>query len=133
MTPAYQGGTASARSGLVEIILRAEAIALFIAGVLAYLQLNGHPLWLLPLLLVPDVSMLGYLRGSALGALTYNLVHNLVLAGALIVIGWLAAIAPIALAGTVLIAHVGMDRALGYGLKLPSDFRDTHLGRIGRA
>jgi hypothetical protein len=25
-----------------------------------------------------------------------------------------------------------MDRALGYGLKLPTDFRDTHLGRIGR-
>lgn len=133
MTAAHEGGSAPARSGLVEVILRAEAIALFIAGVLAYLQLNGHPLWLLPLLLVPDVSMLGYLRGSALGALTYNLVHNLVLAGALIVIGWLAAIAPIALAGTVLIAHVGMDRALGYGLKLPSDFRDTHLGRIGRA
>ena len=133
MTAAHEGGTMSARSGLVEVILRAEAIALFIAGVLAYLQLNGHPLWLLPLLLVPDVSMLGYLRGSALGALTYNLVHNLVLAGALIVVGWFAAIAPVARAGTILVAHVGMDRALGYGLKLPSDFRDTHLGRIGRA
>jgi hypothetical protein len=33
----------------------------------------------------------------------------------------------------VLLAHVGMDRALGYGLKLPTDFRDTHLGRIGRS
>jgi hypothetical protein len=50
----------------------------------------------------------------------------------LFAIGWITAIAPLALFGAVLIAHVGMDRALGYGLKLPTDFRDTHLGRIGR-
>ena len=30
-------------------------------------------------------------------------------------------------------AHVGLDRAVGYGLKYASDFKDTHLGRIGRA
>ncbi|MBA4170763.1 MAG: DUF4260 family protein, partial [Chloroflexi bacterium] len=56
------------------------------------------------------------------------------LATALIVlaVGWFAAIAPLALAGAILVAHVGMDRSLGYGLKLPTDFRDTHLGRIGR-
>jgi hypothetical protein len=26
----------------------------------------------------------------------------------------------------------GFDRMLGYGVKLPSGFQDTHLGRIGR-
>ncbi len=36
------------------------------------------------------------------------------------------------LAGAILVAHVGMDRALGYGLKLPTSFQDTHLGRIGK-
>ncbi len=113
-------------------ILRLEAIALFIAGVLAYLQLNGHPLWLLPLLLTPDLSMIGYVRGPRLGAMTYNLVHNLATALVVLAVGWFAAIAPLALAGAILVAHVGMDRSLGYGLKLPADFRDTHLGRIGR-
>ncbi len=116
----------------VDWILRAEAVALFVAGVLAYLQLNGHPLWLLPLLLVPDVSMIGYVRGPALGAITYNLLHHLPMALLLLAIAWYAAIAPLALAGALLVAHVGMDRSLGYGLKLPTDFRDTHLGRIGR-
>ena len=115
-----------------DLILRAEAVALFVAGVLAYLQLNGNPLWLLPLLLVPDVSMIGYLGGPRLGAITYNLAHNLVTALAVLAIGWFAALAPLALFGTILVAHVGMDRTLGYGLKLPTDFRDTHLGRIGR-
>ena len=28
--------------------------------------------------------------------------------------------------------HVGVDRALGYGLKTPDGFTHTHLGRIGR-
>jgi Domain of unknown function (DUF4260) len=116
----------------VDLILRVEALALFVAGILAYLQLNGHPLWLLPLLLVPDVSMLGYVGGPRLGSITYNLVHNLVLALALLATGWFAAIAPLALAGAIVLAHVGMDRTLGYGLKLPTDFKDTHLGRIGR-
>ena len=115
-----------------DLILRGEAVALFVAGVLAYLQLNGNPLWLLPLLLAPDLSMIGYLGGPRLGAITYNLAHNLVTALGLLAIGWFAALAPLALLGTILVAHVGMDRTLGYGLKLPTDFRDTHLGRIGR-
>jgi hypothetical protein len=116
----------------VLLILRAESIVLFIAGVLLYLQLNGNALWLLPLLLAPDFSMIGYLRGSRLGAITYNLVHNSATALIVLAIGWFAAIAPLALAGAILVAHVGMDRSLGYGLKLPTDFKDTHLGRIGR-
>jgi hypothetical protein len=116
----------------VDWILRAESLALFVAGVLLYLQLSGNALWLLPLLLVPDISMIGYAGGPRLGAITYNLAHNLVAALVVLAIGWFAAIAPLALAGAILVAHVGMDRTLGYGLKLPTDFRDTHLGRIGR-
>jgi uncharacterized protein DUF4260 len=116
----------------VDWILRAESIGIFIAGALLYLQLGGSGWWLLPLLLAPDISMLGYLGGPRLGAMIYNLAHNLVTALTALAIGWVAAIAPLALAGAILLAHVGMDRTLGYGLKLPSDFRDTHLGRIGR-
>jgi Domain of unknown function (DUF4260) len=114
------------------VILRAESAAIFAAGVGAYLAMSGHGLWLIPLLLAPDLSMVGYLGGPRLGAVTYNAVHNLVLALGMLAIGWFAAIAPVALAGAVLMAHVGMDRALGYGLKLRTDFKDTHLGRIGR-
>lgn len=117
---------------MTDWILRAEAVALFVAGVLLYLQLNGNALLLLPLLLVPDLSMIGYLGGPRLGAITYNLAHNLATVLIVLAIGWFAAIAPVALGGAILLAHVGMDRSLGYGLKLPTDFRDTHLGRIGR-
>lgn len=116
----------------VDVILRVESVAVFVAGVALYLALNGNALWLLPLLLAPDLSMVGYLGGPALGAVVYNLAHNLATALVLLAVGWFGAIAPLALAGAILVAHVGMDRSLGYGLKLPTDFKDTHLGRIGR-
>jgi hypothetical protein len=118
--------------GMLGLVLRAEWLAVFVAGVVIYLEFGGHALLLLPLLLAPDLSMVGYLAGPRVGALTYNAVHNLVVALALLAVGWFAPVAPLALAGAILLAHVGMDRALGYGLKLPTDFRDTHLGRIGK-
>src|SRR5687767_708667 len=107
-------------SRLNSLILRSEALAAFVGGIAVWLYTGGSPLWLVPALLLPDVSMVGYLANSRVGALAYNLVHNWTLA--LLVLGlgrWLAI--------------DGMDRALGYGLKLPTDFRDTHLGRIGHA
>jgi Domain of unknown function (DUF4260) len=118
--------------GAAGWILRAEALTFFVGGIVLFLMLNGNALWLLPLLLAVDVSMVGYLAGPRAGAATYNLAHNLVTAVGLLAVGWFVPVAPLALAGAIVLAHVGMDRALGYGLKLPTDFRDTHLGRIGR-
>ena len=118
--------------GGLALLLRAEWLAIFVAGVVTYLEFGGHPLALLPLLIAPDLSMVGYLAGPRIGALTYNLAHNLVAALGVLAVGWFVPVAPLALAGAVLLAHVGMDRSLGYGLKLPTDFRDTHLGRIGK-
>lgn len=102
------------------------------AGALLYLWLGAPWFLLIPLLLVPDLSMIGYVHSPKTGALTYNLIHNW--ATGLIVLGaglWLTSF-PLAVAGSILIAHVGMDRALGYGLKLQTAFQDTHLGRIGK-
>lgn len=118
--------------GGLGFLLRAEWLAIFVAGVVIYLEFGGHPLLLLPLLLAPDLSIVGYLAGPRVGALIYNVAHNLVVALGLLAVGWFAPVAPLALAGAILFAHVGMDRSLGYGLKLPTDFRDTHLGRIGK-
>ena len=116
----------------IPLLLRAEWLALAIIGVAGYLWMGGARLWLLPLLLAPDLSAIGYLGGPRIGAVTYNAVHNLVLGLGLFGIGWTVGSAPLALAGSILVAHVGMDRALGYGLKLRTGFADTHLGHIGR-
>jgi hypothetical protein len=114
------------------IILRAEQIAIFLAGAIGYLVLGGSWVLALPLFLAIDLSMVGYLVGSRLGSITYNAAHNLVIALAAIGAGFWADLRWLVLFGAIWLAHIGLDRALGYGLKLPTDFRDTHLGRIGR-
>jgi hypothetical protein len=117
---------------LVTAILRSEAVAAFVAGLVLWLANDGALLLLLPALLLPDISAAGYLVNPRIGALTYNAVHNWTLALGVLGLGWWLSSAPALLIGAVLLAHVGMDRALGYGLKLPTSFQDTHLGRIGR-
>jgi hypothetical protein len=112
--------------------LRLEGAAAFIAGLALYGWLGGPWLVVLPLLLLPDASAIGYLRGPRLGAFTYNIVHNWALGLAVLGIGLATTVVPVAIAGAILIAHVGMDRAAGYGLKLSTSFHDTHMGRIGR-
>lgn len=116
----------------VKWILRVESAAIGLLGVVAFLTLGGSPLLLVPALLAPDLSALGYLAGPRVGAVTYNLVHNWALAVAFVLLAIFGdKLWPLQVAA-ILAAHVGFDRALGYGLKLPSSFKDTHLGRIGR-
>lgn len=116
--------------GYVPWFLRADAVATFIAGVAAYGSLGGPWLLLVPLVLVPDVAMVGYLRDARLGSLTYNLGHNLATAGVALGLGLWLGVGWLAVAGAVLVAHIGMDRTLGYGLKYPTVFKDTHLQHV---
>jgi hypothetical protein len=112
--------------------LRAEGLATFAVGLAAFLSL-GAPWWaFVLLLLVPDVSMVGYLRGPRVGAIVYNLAHDLATGVAIAGVGLASGSVPVAAIGAVFVAHSGMDRLAGYGLKLPGSFKDTHLGRIGQ-
>ena len=119
--------------GAVRAWLRLEGLAAFIAGLALFGASGGDWLFIVPLLLLPDISAVGYLAGPRIGAFTYNLVHNWVPGIAVLGFGLLLATPALVLVAAILIAHVGMDRAAGYGLKLPGSFHDTHLGRMGRA
>ena len=119
-------------AGWPRIWLRLEGLAALVAGVVGYRAAGGDLIWLVPLLLLVDVSMVGYLAGPKAGAIVYNVAHNWFTALAVLGLGLFLSIAPLVLAGWVLVAHVGGDRLAGYGLKYPTAFGDTHLGRIGR-
>jgi hypothetical protein len=116
-----------------RVWLRVEGVVVLAAGTGLYLHLGGALLWLIPLLLAVDVSMVGYLAGPRSGALIYNLVHNWAIGVAVLALAWWLGSPAIALLGAILAAHTGFDRAAGYGLKYPTAFADTHLGRLGRA
>jgi hypothetical protein len=124
--------TLGAVTGTPRRWLRVEGLAVLIAGTAIYLAAGGPWLLLVPLLLVVDVSMAGYLAGPRAGALVYNLAHNQATGLLVLGAGVVSGISPLVLAGAVLVGHAGMDRLAGYGLKYPTAFGDTHLGRIGR-
>ena len=126
------GGQAGSVAGGVRLSLRLEGAAAFAAALVLYA--HGGFSWPLfaALFLAPDLTMLAYLAGPRVGAAAYNAVHLYVLPLALLLVGFFAGV-PVAMAcGLIWIAHIGFDRALGYGLKYATGFGDTHLGRIGR-
>jgi hypothetical protein len=82
--------------------------------------------------LAPDLSFLGYLAGPRIGAASYNVAHSYIGAVACLVAGFALPDPTLLSSGIIWFAHIGFDRALGYGLKYEAGFGFTHLGRIGR-
>ena len=121
-----EGGAGMVR-GAPNVILRAEGLALLVAATWAFAAL-GESWWLFAaLILVPDLSMLGYLRGPRLGAAAYNAAHTTLGPFALLALGYLGAMPLLTSLTLIWGAHVGLDRMMGYGLKYPWAFKATHL------
>ena len=112
------------------VLLRVEGGVLLATGALFYWVNGGSWVLFAVLILAPDVSMLGYLLGAKVGTAAYNLAHTYALPAGLAVFGVLAG-SPLAVSvALVWLAHIGMDRMVGYGLKYASGFKDTHLDRV---
>jgi hypothetical protein len=119
------------RTSLPAAFLRAEGLAVAVAALVLYVD-GDYALWaLFAVLLTPDLSFGAYLAGPRVGAAVYDLAHTYVfpvaLAAACLVAGGAGLPVQIAL---IWAAHIGGDRALGFGLKYPTAFKDTHLGRV---
>jgi Domain of unknown function (DUF4260) len=126
-------GFGGAVDGGVRTLLRTEGLILLIAAVAFYERIAGGWGLFAFLILAPDLSFTGYLLGPRIGALAYNMAHSTVGPLALAAVG-IALNQHLALAlALIWLAHIGFDRALGYGLKHARGFTFTHLGRIGRS
>ena len=119
----------------VRGLLRLEGLALLAASVVLYAQTGAGWMLFAVLFLVPDLSFAFYAFGARAGAVAYNTMHSTIGPFLLAAASRAVPNAPLPLLGAALIwfAHVGFDRALGYGLKYATGFGHTHLGRIGRA
>lgn len=115
---------------LPRLLLHVEGAVAAAAAVILYFWAD-HPWWLLVVLaLAPDLAMVAYAAGPRVGAAAYDLVHTYALPVVLGVVGVVAnAVAAVAVA-LIWVTHIGVDRAIGYGLKYPSGFKDTHLQRV---
>ncbi len=87
--------------------------------------------WLFALyFLGPDLAMLAYLKNATWGARSYNFVHTLTIPVLLLVVSRLLPGDPYLPYALIWISHIGFDRMLGYGLKYPTVFKDTHLQHV---
>src|ERR1700726_2775879 len=120
-------------TGGAKILLRLEGLTLFAGMTMLYAVWDGS-WWIYAILfLAPDLSFLGYLAGPRLGAIVYNAAHSYMAPMALMTTGF-ALSSPLVLSiAMIWLAHIGIDRTLGYGLKYFAGFGFTHLGRIGKA
>ncbi len=119
-------------SGALRWLLRAEALAVLLGSLWAYSRWGGSWTQFALFFLLPDLALLAYLAGARVGAVAYNLTHSYL--GALALLAWGVHNAhPLTTSlALIWIAHIGFDRALGYGLKYSEGFALTHLGVIGR-
>jgi hypothetical protein len=111
-------------------LLRLEGAAVAVTGVALYAH-EGYS-WILfaVLLLAPDLSALGFLAGPRIGALTYDLAHTSITPVVLGAFGVVSSSGTAVAIALIWLVHIGGDRAIGYGLKYPSGFKDTHLDRV---
>jgi hypothetical protein len=114
-------------------LLKLEEAALFAASLLLYHHFRFSWLLFAILFLTPDLFMLGYLVNARLGAAIYNLVHTLTLPLALLLAGYVLHWRLAPTLALIWIAHIALDRLLGFGLKYPTFFKDTHLQHIPTA
>jgi hypothetical protein len=119
-----------ATMSLPAALLHLEGAAVLVGAIALYAQQGGSWLVFALLLFAPDVSAVGYLFDTRIGAVTYNVVHTYVLPIALVALAAATGSAALGQIALILFAHIGIDRMMGYGLKYPTAFKDTHLNRV---
>ncbi|RYY74981.1 MAG: DUF4260 family protein [Gammaproteobacteria bacterium] len=118
-------------TGNLNWLLRAEGLAIFVFALMAYQFLGFAWGFFILMFLLPDLSWIAYFHSPNVGAIAYNIAHSYILPLMLFAYGFFVSSSDADKLAVIWIAHIGFDRALGFGLKYPRGFRYTHLGRLG--
>ncbi len=118
-------------NGIPLVLLRLEGFAIELVLIAAFRRSGASWQLFATLILAPDLSILFYLAGPRMGAAFYNAAHLYL--GPIALFAASAELAvPVGMAAALVwCAQIGIDRALGFGLKYNGGFTLTHLGRIG--
>lgn len=113
-----------------RIILHLEGLTVFAVACLTYRHIGGSWWMFAALFFAPDLFMLGYLAGKSVGAHLYNFAHTYSTPAILGCVAYVTEQTTLPTIALIWIAHIGLDRLLGYGLKYETDFKPTHLQRV---
>lgn len=120
-------------TGSLRWLLRLEGVAIFLFSLMAYEFMGFQWGFFVLVFLVPDLSLLAYFHSPRVGAVVYNIMHSYVLPLMLFAYGFFVSSSNANQLAIVWIAHIGFDRALGFGLKYSRGFRYTHFGKLGHS
>jgi len=115
---------------MIKVLLGIESITVLAASLFIYSQLGFSWILFFVLFLLPDLAMVGYLKNKRVGSYLYNAFHTYTIPVVVIGLGYLLSVPILVAVGLIWMAHIGMDRLVGYGLKYETDFKDTHLQRL---
>ncbi len=119
-------------AGGVRDLLRLEGLFLFSAMLVLYQIAGGSWTVFAMLFLLPDLTFMAYSAGPRIGGIAYNAAHSTITPIVLTTFGNTHDLPLMRSVGIIWLAHIGLDRALGYGLKYSTGFAFTHLGYLGR-
>ncbi len=120
-------------TGGLRWFLRLEGVAIFAFALMAYEFMGFQWGFFILVFLVPDLSLFAYFHSPRVGAIAYNIMHSYVLPLMLFAYGFFVSSSSANQLAIVWIAHIGFDRALGFGLKYSRGFRYTHFGKLGHS
>lgn len=119
-------------TGYPKFMLRLEGCCVFFGCLFLYPLMTMSWTTFALLFFIPDLSLLAYFFSKKAGAIVYNTLHSYLLPLALSGLFWLYHLQDFQFITLIWVAHIGFDRALGFGLKYETGFKHTHLGLIGR-
>lgn len=113
-----------------RFFLHLEGAAILITSLILYAnqQFNW---WAFALfLMTPDLAILLYPINPRLGSMAYNLVHTIIFPLTLAIFSVFNGSDLGLQIALIWLAHIGMDRAFGYGFKYSGEFKETHFSRL---
>lgn len=113
-----------------KILLKTEGLVIFCLCVSCYSYFAFSWTLFVLLFLLPDIAIIAYVKGVQIGSWVYNIVHTYVLSLLPLGYGFFYHQHTLLLIGIIWTSHIALDRFLGYGLKYPTFFKDTHIGRL---
>ena len=118
------------RLSMPGLLLRVESLAVLAGALILYAYQGYGWLTLALLLLAPDLAIAVYALDKRAGAIAYNLVHTYTLPLLLALLSFIFGSGLGLQLALIWLAHIGMDRTVGYGLKYLAGFKETHLSRV---
>ncbi|MDT3948385.1 DUF4260 domain-containing protein [Staphylococcus haemolyticus] len=111
-------------------LIRLENACVFITVISVYFIFD-FSLWIfLVFLLVPDISMIGYAINKVIGSKLYNLGHTYVLPIIVALLYLITNEETMLQISLIWLAHISMDRTIGYGLKYAIGFDKTTIQKV---